>query len=116
MDMPDFEARESLFRLKLSKLPVADDVDFARLAELSQGYNCSDINYIVEVASRKMFNVSIMEKDKPYKAISQVLLEDSISNQRPSVSSRDLRELERVRNEFLLKGKDCNCTTIGFHI
>ena len=116
VDMPDSKARESLFRLELSKLPTAADIDFEHLAELTAGYNCSDISYIVKVASRKMFNASIKEKGKPYKLITQTLLEDSISHKSPSVSSRDLREFERVRSEFSPKDAGCQQTTIGFHV
>ena len=116
VDMPDSKARESLFRLTLSKLPTADDIDYGRLADLTNGYNCSDISYIVKVASRKMFNESIQEKNKPYKVITQNLLEDSISHKSPSVSSRELREFERVRSEFSPKDEGCRHATIGFHV
>lgn len=115
VDMPDAEARESLFRLELSKLPAAEDIDCKRLADLTKGYNCSDISYIVQVASRKMFNASIKEKDKPYKVITQSLLEESISLKSPSVTNRELREFERVRSEFSPKDKNCKQVTIGFH-
>ena len=114
--MPDKKARESLFRLELSKLPAADDIDFARLAELTDGYNCSDISYIIRVASRKMFNASIKEKDKPYKVITQALLEDTVSHRSPSVSSRELREFERLRSEFSPRDEGCRKATLGFHI
>ncbi len=116
VDMPDFHARESLFRLELSKLPAAEDIDYGRLADLTKGYNCSDISYIVKSASRKMFNASIKEKDKPYKAITQTLLEESISHKLPSVSSRELREFERVRSEFSPKSEGQKQVSIGFHI
>lgn len=116
VDMPDFEARESLFRMELSKLPAAEDIDFERLADLTEGYNCSDISYIVKVASRKMFNACIKEKEKPYKVITQSLLEDSISRKSPSVTSRELREFERVRSEFSPKDEGCKQVTIGFHL
>jgi len=114
VDMPDAKARESLFWLELSKLPAAEDIDYRRLADLTKGYNCSDISYIVKVASRKMFNASIKEKDKPYKVITQSLLEDSILHKSPSVSSRDLREYERVRSEFSPKDGDSKPVGIGF--
>lgn len=114
VDMPDFKARESLFRLALSKLPVEENIDFSRLADMTKGYNCSDISYIIKVASRKMFNASIREKDKPYKMITQTLLEDTISRKAPSVSSRDLREYERIRSEFSPKDGGCKHQTIGF--
>ena len=116
VDMPDNKARESLFRLELSKLPTAEDIDFVRLADLTKGYNCSDISYIIKFASRKMFNASIKEKGKPYKVITQTLLEESISRKSPSVSSRELKEFERVRSEFSPKDEGCKPMTIGFHV
>ena len=115
VDMPDDKARESLFRLELSKLPASDDIDYTRLATLTTGYNCSDISYIVKVASRKMFNASIQEKDKPYKVITQSLLEESIARKSPSVTSRDLREFERIRGEFSPKDAGRRQVAIGFH-
>ncbi len=116
VDMPDTMARESLFRLELSKRPTAEDIDYSLLADLTKGYNCSDISYIVEVASRKMFNVSIQEKGNKYKLITQSLLEESISKKSPSVSSRDLKEYERMRYEFSPKDKECHHVAIGFHL
>ena len=116
VDMPDAKARESLFRLELSKLPTAEDIDFVKLADMTSGYNCSDISYIIKIASRKMFNASIKEKEKPYKLITQSLLEDSISHKAPSVSSRELREFKRVRNEFLPKNERDKHVAMGFQI
>ena len=115
VDMPDNEARESLFKLALSKLPIAEDIDFAKLSDMTKGYNCSDINYIIQVASRKMFNASIAEKEKPYKVITQTLLEDTILHRSPSVSSKDLREYERIRSEFSPKDEGCKHQPIGFY-
>ena len=114
VDMPDKAARESLFRLSLSKLPLAEDIDYDKLADLTQGYNCSDINYIVKVASRKMFNESIAEKDKPYKTITQVQLENIITHKSPSVTSKDLREYERIRSQFSPKDSGAKMQQIGF--
>lgn len=115
IDMPDEKARESLFRLHLSKLPVADDIDCQHLASLTSGYNCSDITYIVKAASRKMFNESILEKNKPFKVITQGLLEEIIASKSPSVTSRDLREFERLRGIFSPKDVTPQRATIGFH-
>lgn len=114
IDMPDNDARKNLFRLALSKLPVAEDIDYERLAVLTIGYNCSDINYIVKVASRKMFNVSIKNIGQPYRKITQSILEDTISHRSPSIQGRDLRGYERVRSEFSPKDGKCRTTSIGF--
>lgn len=114
IDMPDREARRSLFSLALSKLPSETDIDMNRLAELTEGYNCSDISYIVKSAARKMFNETIRENRGEYRTISQALLEETISKRSPSVSGRDLREYERVRSEMSPKDKGVRHVTIGF--
>ncbi len=116
VDMPDAKSRENLFRLALSKLPADEQIDYAKLADMTDGYNCSDISYIVKVASRRMFNASIKEKDKPYKVITQLLLEETIAQKAPSVTSRELKEFERVRREFSPNDKENKQTAIGFHI
>lgn len=113
IDMPDMEARKSLFTLSLSKLPAAENIDTARLAVITEGYNCSDITYIVRLAARKMFNATIKADKADAQEITQSLLEEIISTRRPSVSSRDLREYERVRNEFAPKN-EYRHVTIGF--
>lgn len=115
VDMPDLKSRESLFRLELSKLPVAEGVDYTRLATLTDGYNCSDISYIVKVSSRRMFNESIKDKDKPYCLITQALLEDSIAHKSPSVSCRELKEYERIRMEFSPKDEGRKHKAVGFN-
>lgn len=114
IDMPDKEARKELFSLALSKLPSDKDIDVGRLAELTEGYNCSDISYIVQSAARKMFNASIRENAGGYQPIGQTVLEEVISKKRPSVSCRDLREYERVRSEFSSKDEGCRHAAIGF--
>ena len=116
VDMPDMEARESLFRLTLAKLPTADDIDFKKLASITEGYNCSDIDYIVKLASRKMFNATIKNGDKCYQKITQCLLEETISRKSPSVSQKDIKEYERVRNEFSPKDEKKKDVRIGFHV
>lgn len=114
--MPEKAARESLFRLLLSKLPSDKDIDYGKLADLTQGYNCSDIKYIVQLASRRMFNASIAQKDQPYKAITQTQLEDAISNKTPSVTLNDLREYERIRSKFSPKDIGSKQRGIGYMI
>lgn len=115
VDMPDAKVRESLFRLSLSKLPSASDIDYGKLASMTSGYNCSDISYIVSTASRKMFNASIKEQEKPYKLITQEVLEENIMHKSPSVTEHDLREYERIHYLFAPKDEGCRMPSIGFH-
>ena len=114
IDMPDMEARRSLFQLALSKLPAEDDMDLTRLATLTEGYYCSDIRYIVKSAARKMFNLTIEKNDGVVRKVTQNLLEETIKGKSPSVSGRELREYERVRSEFSPKDEHSKPTTVGF--
>lgn len=114
VDMPDADARKSLFDLALSRLPADSDIDTCALASLTKGYNCSDICYVTQAAARKMFCKSISADDGHLARITQKLLEEIISSKSPSVSSKDLREYERVRQEFSPDGEGRKRTTIGF--
>lgn len=114
VDMPDHEARKSLFALELAKLPSEEDIDMDRLAHLTQGFNCSDINYIVKSAARKKFNEAIGCGEHTLQNITQKQLEEIISGRSPSVSSRDLREYQRVHSEFSPKDKGGQPASIGF--
>lgn len=115
IDMPDSTAREDLFRIELSRLPAADDIDLAHLAELTRGYNCSDISYIVKAAARKTFNDSLDDPEtEPLKHITQAEIEKAISRRSPSVTPRDLREIERIRSEFSPKDSGVRRQAIGF--
>ena len=115
VDMPDSKARESLFKLSLGKLPIEKDINYQLLAEKTKGFNCSDIGYIIQVASRKMFNASIKDKGKPFKSITQEVLLDAISQRSPSVSSKDIREFDRIRMELSRGQKGQQPRSIGFH-
>ena len=113
VDMPDIKAREGLFQLLLSDLPVTRGIDHHALAEMTEGYNCSDIDYIVRVAARKMFNANVKDKRFRYKTISQKLIEETIRDRIPSVDSQSLRGFERMRAQFSVEGRR-QPATIGF--
>lgn len=114
VDMPDKAAREGVFKLALSKYPKAEDIDYGKLADLTKGYNCSDISYIVKVTLRKAFNASIAEKGKPYKQVTQIALEEAIARRSPSVTAKELRECERIRSQFSPKDSGVKMQRIGF--
>lgn len=115
IDMPDSSARKDLFAHALAKLPASENIDYEKLAAMTSGYSCSDITYIIKVASRKKFNETIQHKDEPYRLISQMELEEAIKQQVPSVSPRELRAYERIRNEFSPKDQGRKAVAIGFN-
>ena len=49
--LPDFTARESIFRINLRGQPLADDVDIPTLAARSEGYSGAEIKHICQEAT-----------------------------------------------------------------
>ncbi len=114
IDMPDTEARKALFQISLAKLPADANIDYDRLATLTEGYSCSDISYIVKASARTTFNLSLKDTTAPCLKIDQSVLEDSIHRRTPSVSTKDLKEYERVRNELTSKESTNRPVRIGY--
>lgn len=48
--LPDMEARREIFKLKLNKMPVADDVNVNKLAEKTEGYSGAEIHAVCQEA------------------------------------------------------------------
>jgi transitional endoplasmic reticulum ATPase len=91
---PDFEARKELFHLFLSGRPYVKNNDYEKLAHMTEGFVCSDIEYIVTQSARMA-----VETNKPL--IDQKMIELEILKSVPSVTNDDLEkyriftELER---------------------
>jgi transitional endoplasmic reticulum ATPase len=91
---PDREARKELFRIYLMDRPHEDHIDFDRLAKMTEGYVCSDIELIVTEAAR-------MAVDQNSPTILERMLELAILECTPSISSgeeakyRSFCDLER---------------------
>lgn len=74
---PDFEARKALFKMGLSNRPFDKNIDFAHLAEISEGFTCADIiEDIVESAARAAANLNKT-------LIDQALIEREIARIKP---------------------------------
>jgi len=74
--LPDFDARKGIFKIALIDRPHDKDIDFEKLASLTENYSSADIvEGIVETASRMAANL-----DKSH--IDQKLLELEISKQK----------------------------------
>lgn len=53
---PDFETRKKLFEISLAKRATAPDIDYEKLAALTENYSCADINEIINNAARTAFS------------------------------------------------------------
>jgi transitional endoplasmic reticulum ATPase len=85
---PDYEARRELFRLYLADRPHENPIDINRLAKLTDGYVCSDIELIVTEAARMA-----IAQDSP--VIDQNMIELEILKCSPSISKT---EVEKYRS------------------
>ncbi|MET1128357.1 MAG: AAA family ATPase [Thermoproteota archaeon] len=85
---PDKQARKELFVLYTRKLKLGDDVDFERLAELTEGYSASDIRDIVMEAHLITIR-ELFEKHGGEGEPRPITMEDfleAIRNKRPSIT------------------------------
>lgn len=89
---PDFEARQAMFELNLSKRPVDFGIDFGKLALKTEGYVASDLTYIVNEAARK----ALQARSK----ITQLQLEEVISMVRPSVLPKDISRYSQIQKQM----------------
>ncbi|MCR5820428.1 MAG: AAA family ATPase [Bacteroidaceae bacterium] len=88
---PDKVARREMFRVNLDGRPCLD-IDYDRLADLTEHYVASDISYLVNDAA-----ITAALSDTP---ISQEILERCISCMKPSVSDEVLKSYERLREKM----------------
>ena len=104
--VPDREARQGIFEIHMKDRPASNDIDYTRLADMTENFVASDIAYIVNDAATRAFEDDV--------EISQSLLEEVIRENNPSVTSKDLKSYEELRNKLESKGKDPERPRIGF--
>ena len=87
---PDMEARKELFKLFLSERPT-QDIDYEKLATLTEYYVSSDIELIATEAAREA-----VARDKDY--INQAIVEDVIKGTAPSVTEEEMGYYNQFSN------------------
>lgn len=104
--VPDKEARQGIFKIHMKDRPASDDIDYVRLAEMTENFVASDIAYIVNDAATRAFEDDV--------DITQSLLEEVIKENNPSVSSSDLQSYEQMRKKMESSGVEPERRRIGF--
>lgn len=90
--VPDKEAREGIFKIHMADRPASEDIDYDKLASMTENYVASDIAYIVNDAATRAFEDDV--------DISQNLLEEVIKENNPSISAKDLRFYDNIKSEM----------------
>ncbi len=81
---PDFEARRDMFRICLSGRPYDKNIDFEKLAKMTDNYVGSDIELIVTEAAR-----AAVSQDK--NMVDEKMLADAITKFTPSVTPEEIK-------------------------
>ena len=90
---PDFETRKDLFRINLNKRKTDFGIDYDKLAQLTDNYVSADIRLIVDTAARLVFR-------RHLDCITMDILEEAISQTKPSISIEMIKKHEAIRDEF----------------
>lgn len=102
---PDKEARIGMFKMHMQGRP-AEEIDYTKLAEMTENFVASDIAYIVNDAALRA-----SEDDQD---ITQSLLEEVIKENKPSVSLEDAKFYEDIKAKMMNEDKKNERTKIGF--
>ena len=86
---PDTVARKKMFNLHLSGRPF-ENVNFEKLAEITENYVASDITFLVDEAARQAL--------KERGPVKQEHLEEAIKKHQPSLSRRQLKIFENFKD------------------
>lgn len=85
---PDFEARKELFQLYLSERPHAKEIDYDKLANMTEGHVCADIELIINESAR-----SAIAQNKP--VIDEELIQRAILQSVPSFTKTEMENYKR---------------------
>ena len=91
--LPDAEARFKLFEIYLAKRPLADDMELAKLVELTAGYSGADIKAVAERSATRPFLESVAGAPPRNICMADVLA--VLQDAPPSVSGKDVTKFEQ---------------------
>jgi len=98
MHLPDEKARKAIFKVHTKGVPLEENINFDRLAKISERFSGADIQNICKEATRLAFNeANISNKIEPVR-MSQ--FERVIKSIRPSTTLSMLDDYERFRLDF----------------
>lgn len=98
MHLPDYEARKAIFRVHLSKIPAAPDVDVDALAKKTERYSGADIKNVVSEALNAAAQRAIEQKKIVPVGMADLLR--VLEYTKPSTTFAQLEEYEEFKVDF----------------
>lgn len=99
--LPDAKSRLSIFKAKLKKTPLGDDVKLAEMATSLEGFSGADISEICQRAAKLAIRESIEAeiknpglKDDPVPALAAKHFKEALKYARKSVSQQEIESFE----------------------
>ncbi|OKY77360.1 MAG: ATPase of the AAA+ class CDC48 family [Candidatus Methanohalarchaeum thermophilum] len=87
---PDLESRRKIFKLNLDVEAITEDIDYKKIAEITEGYSGADIEHICYEAKKRTWLKSI-KKDEEAKIDTNTILE-IIKKTSSSISDSELKK------------------------
>ena len=94
--LPDFDARKGILAKSLAGVPQ-EDIDLDALAQRCEGYNCSDVNYLVERVKRLPFDRA--KRSHQEERVTMEDFEEAFKKCRSSVAKSDIEKVMAWRKE-----------------
>ncbi len=110
--LPDFDCRKALLKMEVGKLPHEKRIDYDSLAMMSEGLAAVDLTYAVKEAARLTF-CACLETHRSNLVVKESLLRKTIEATHPSVSDVEMRNYERIWDEYVNKNKNRR-QTLGY--
>jgi len=104
---PDKETRKQMFQISIRKRNYDFGIDYDRLAERTENYVSADICLVVDTAARLAFRRKIGK-------ITMTLLEEAISQTKPSLTLEQIKRHEIIRDKFMGIKQNNERRKIGF--
>ncbi|WP_420809444.1 AAA family ATPase [Acidianus sulfidivorans] len=104
---PNKEARKEILKIHCSGKPLGEDVDFDKIAEMTERYSGADLANICQEVARKAA-IEAMNSGKDVKITMQDFI-DVIKKYKPSITLQMLEDFEKFRLDFerrASKGED----------
>lgn len=114
VSLPDFKARQEIFKLELKKCPCADDIDLDALAKATENFSCSDLSYVMKECSRRCFDETVESGVKDLIPLSQTKILDVIKSTRCSVSEDERRSYLALREKMEQGNSSASRPPVGF--
>lgn len=94
--LPDRESRVSIFKANLRKSPIADDISFEQLADVTDGFSGADITEICQRAAKNAIRESITAEIERQKRVEDGELSqeeaDALPDQVPAITRAHFEE------------------------